>query len=190
MTRRGHTQLYLYLCAITLFATINCTRKVKQRDSSPPLPPTLPRFISSLQAKDTTTGNLDTLLYFKRSSCFGFCPTYEYIIYSNGLVHYKGHQHVQLLGNLYGLISEQEWREIMQKVVAIKFFEMSDVYPPEKDMYIPDLPNTVVMVKEFGHRKQIVDNHSCPKELKEFEIFLDAKIKDFSFKEDWNNSEK
>jgi Domain of unknown function (DUF6438) len=177
------------LCIIFICNT-SCNKRLNQNGSNTPIPPILPRFAAMLHPKDTFTENLDTLLFFKRSACFGFCPAYEYVIYTNGLVYYKGYQHAHPSGRNLALISENEWQEIMMRAKSFNFFELSDVYPAEKEFYIPDLPNTITLIKDAGLRKQVIDNHSCPKELKQFEIFLEEKIKVFSFKTDWSNSEK
>ena len=54
-------------------------------------------------------------------------------------------------------------------------------YPIEEKMYIPDLPNTIITIKEYGKRKTVIDNHNAPKELKDFELFLLEKFKEVEF---------
>lgn len=56
-----------------------------------------------------------------------------------------------------------------------------DVYPVEKELYIPDLPNTIITIKDFGKRKSIIDNHHAPKELKDFEFYLESQFQKLEF---------
>jgi len=141
----------------------------------------LPRFQTKLKASDTLALNTDTLLYFQKSACFGFCPTYDYLVYQNGMIRYYGRQHVDILGPRYSLVTESWWKEISEQIKKINFFSLANVYPIEERMYIPDLPNTIIIIKEYGKRKSVTDNHDAPKELKDFEIFLEEKFKQVNF---------
>jgi hypothetical protein len=155
----------------------SCSRKSKPEMNSDGINPELPRFIKTLTDKDTLALNTDTLLYYQKSACFGFCPTYNYTIYQTGMIKYEGIQHVDVIGTQYGLITDTWWKEVLTQIQQIHFFELANVYPLDEKMYIPDLPNTLIVVKEFGKRKAIIDNHNAPKELKEFEALLEQKFK-------------
>ncbi len=147
--------------------------------------PELPRFMNDFTAKDTLAQDTDTLLYYQRSACFGFCPTFHYTVYQNGLIRYEGIQHTEPLGNRFGLVSDDWWKEVQERLKICKFFELEPVYPIEKHLYIPDLPNTIITVKEYNQRKQVIDNHHAPKELKDFEFFLEDHFKKVKFRESW-----
>ncbi len=143
--------------------------------------PELPRFQKKISDVDTLALNTDTLLYYQKSACFGFCPTYNFIVYQNGMIKYNGVQHIEPLGSRYDLISENWWKEVALQIQKINFFELANVYPLDEKMYIPDLPNTIIIVKDLGKRKSITDNHDAPKALKDFEFFLEAKFNEFHF---------
>ena len=128
----------------------------------------LPRFLTSLTINDTLLMNTDTLLYYQRAPCFGFCPSFVY----------KGYNNIEPLGTWYALISESWWSETMSTANQIDFFNLSDHYPIDIKENIPDLPNTNILIKEYGKRKFISDNHHSPAELKNFEIAIDKKLKD------------
>ncbi|HEX5624475.1 MAG TPA: DUF6438 domain-containing protein [Saprospiraceae bacterium] len=165
-----------------------CNRKsgsASADEKGMPLPPALPRFAKSLAASDTLAANTDTLLYYQRSACFGFCPTFSYTVYQNGMIKYDGIQHVEWIGTRYGLVTEDWWKLVQDEINKARFFELQSVYPVEKELYIPDLPNTIVIVKEYGMRKQVTDNHHAPKELKDFEIFLEAHFQKVTFNTSW-----
>ncbi len=166
--------LSIFLAGFILNA---CNRKNVQHNSdTDKMNPELPRFLKTLSANDTLALNTDTLLYFQKSACFGFCPTYNYTIYQTGLVRYEGLQHVDVIGTRYALISDSWWKEVMQQIQLTGFFELANVYPLDEKMYIPDLPNTILIIKEFGKRKSVIDNHNAPDSLKKFEAFLEMKL--------------
>ena len=138
----------------------------------------LPRFLTALTINDTLTTNADTLLYYQRAPCFGFCPSFTYTLFTNGIVIYTGYNNIEPLGTWYALISESWWSEVISAANQIDFFNLSDHYPIDIKENIPDLPNTNILIKEYGKRKYISDNHHSPTELKNFEIVLDKKLKD------------
>ncbi|NOT37821.1 MAG: hypothetical protein HOP11_10630 [Saprospiraceae bacterium] len=141
--------------------------------------PTLPVFITKLTAQDTIKENLIEIGRFKKTACFGFCPTYEFIIYTNGVVLYNGQQHVKQLGHIYGLISETQWNQIKSKAAAINFSQLAERYPTDEREEIPDLPLTIVGINYNGIYKIVADSHSAPKELKELEDFFQNVVDQF-----------
>lgn len=141
----------------------------------------LPRFQKSLLAADTLALNTDTLLYFQKSACFGFCPTYNYTLYQNGMVRYNGHQFVEPLGTRYALATDEWWKPILARIQQIDFFNLANIYPTDEKMYIPDLPNIIITIKEFGKRKSVIDNHDAPEALKDFEHFIEERFREIDF---------
>ncbi|MBK6544172.1 MAG: hypothetical protein IPG12_02640 [Saprospiraceae bacterium] len=176
-------------CGLFLLLTISCNRNVKNdklnQQNKVIIPPALPIFVKSLQASDTLALNTDTLLYYQRSACFGFCPTYNYTLYQNGMVKYEAIQHVDNVGTHFGLVTDAWWTEVLKEIQKSNFFELLDVYPVEKELYIPDLPNTIITIKDFGKRKSIIDNHHAPKELKDFEFYLESQFQKLEFIKNW-----
>jgi hypothetical protein len=140
-------------------------------------PDPLPRFVCVIQASDTDKTLLDTLLYFNRTACFGFCPTFEFTIFSNGTVLYHGIQHVQPLGQHWFLISENEWDQLLKLARKTGFFDMENVYPVDKREFLVDLPNINLMIQSDGRKKFVLDNHSAPEKLKELEREVEETLK-------------
>lgn len=140
-------------------------------------PDPLPRFVCAIQASDTDRTLLDTLLYFNRTACFGFCPTFEFTIFTNGTVLYNGIQHVKPLGHQWFLISENEWDQLLRMARKNGFFEMDNIYPTEQREFLVDLPNINIMFKADGKRKFILDNHSAPEKLKSIEKEVEETLK-------------
>jgi hypothetical protein len=140
------------------------------------IPDALPRFIGKIEAKDTLIQNLDTLLFFQRTACFGFCPTFNYTLFNNGVVLYQGIMHVQNPGRHWGLMLEEDWAQLMMKANKINFFKLASIYPTNEREFLPDLPNKNILIKEYGLRKFITDNHSSPAALKELEDILEVTL--------------
>ncbi|MBK9717856.1 MAG: hypothetical protein IPO85_10140 [Saprospiraceae bacterium] len=169
----------LISCSFFVFCN-NKTKVIKSTNDSEVIEKAkpLPRFLTSLTINDTLSMNTDTLLYYQRAPCFGFCPSFVYTVLTNGIVIYKGYNNIEPLGTWYSLISESWWSETMSAANQIDFFNLSDHYPIDIKENIPDLPNTNILIKEYGKRKFISDNHHSPAELKNFEIAIDKKLKD------------
>jgi hypothetical protein len=173
-----------YFLFILIIAWSACNRKSCANNTSnikDQKIPELPRFQKKLVTADTLQQNIDTLIFYQRSACFGFCPTFNYLVYQNGVVHYNGIQHVEPLGKQYGLIADSWWKEVAMQLSNSGFFVLENVYPTDPKMYIPDLPNTIIIIKDGGKRKSIIDNHDAPKPLKDFEIFLEEKFRMIDF---------
>ncbi len=178
------SNLFIFFIILGLFC-FHCSRKCNVDSAGKTTKdqgvPELPRFINQLVSSDTLALNTDTLLYFQKSACFGFCPTFNYTIYQNGMIRYKGEQFIEPSGTRYGLITDDWWKQVLVQIQQSKFFELANLYPIEEKMYIPDLPNTTIIIKEYGKRKSVIDNHNAPKELKDFELFLLEKFKEVDF---------
>jgi hypothetical protein len=174
---------FYYLTFISLFIACNNKSKVilDQSINNNESPTPLPRFVKTIP--DSLNGMIaDTLLYFKRSPCFGQCSAYEFTVYTNGIVSYNGYSNTEPLGEHLGLLLESSWNEILSQARAINFFQFSNKYPEKMEEFIADLPNTFIMIKEGTERKMIMDNHSPPKELKLFEVKIDGILKSLSLK--------
>lgn len=162
-----------------------CSTATPDKGQTETVIPKLPRFINSYTAEDTVFTNTDTLLHYQRSACFGFCPTFNYTLYQNGMLHYEGIQHVDDLGSKFGLVTDVWWEEVLQKLKEFQFYELENVYPTDPKLFIVDLPNTIILVKEYGERKKVIDNYQAPKNLKNLEFFLEDHFKKISVSDVW-----
>ncbi|MBK7231808.1 MAG: hypothetical protein IPH93_06000 [Saprospiraceae bacterium] len=180
---------YAFLIFIGLLLTSACHRKNSQRmnhdNGSVDLdnqvgntnPDPLPRFVTWIGFKDTLTERLDTLLFMNRTACFGFCPTFDFTLFSNGVVLYNGIQHTVPLGKKWLLLKESDWDEIMKLARMADFFELENVYPVNQREMLVDLPNINILIKNDNKRKHILDNHSAPAKLKTLEEAVENKLK-------------
>jgi len=174
---------FYYIVIITFFSACNNKSKVllDEHQNTLDTPTPLSRFVKNIP--DSLNGMIaDTLLYFKRSPCFGQCSAYEFTVFTNGVVGYNGYANTESLGEHIGLLSESSWNEIISQARTINFFQFSNKYPEKQEDFVADLPNTFIMIKEGTERKKIMDNHSPPKELKLFEVKIDGILKSLSLK--------
>ncbi|MDQ3142854.1 MAG: DUF6438 domain-containing protein [Bacteroidota bacterium] len=170
--------VYFLSFVLILVSSFACHKRTKnlanQKGNKKNIPNALPIFKPTLQSSDTLAIQADTLLFYHRGPCFGYCANYEFLIYTNGVVQYKGHNNIEPSGTHYSLLTDDNWRDIKQAYQKADFFNLADVYPIEKEMYIPDLPTTTLIIYDSGKKKRIRDNHSTPPALKSFEIYLDS----------------
>ena len=180
------------LSIIGLLIIFSCSKKANltTSDNTPKAehiqPKPLARFITNLPQTIDFSG-LDTLLFLKRSPCFGFCSAYDYTLFTNGIVRYMGYAHVDPIGEHYALLQESVWDTIIQEAHKITFFKLANRYPEIEENFIPDLPSTFIMLKDAGERKMIRDNHSPPKELKQLEVYIDAKLRSLTLESKSSN---
>lgn len=139
----------------------------------------LPIFITKITPKDTQISNLVEILRFQKTACFGFCPTFDFILYSNGLILYNGKMHVKHEGLIYGLMSESQWTTIKSKAASINFNNLAERYPTNEREEIPDLPLTITGVNYNGVYKIVKNSHSAPLELKELEAHVQSIVEEF-----------
>ncbi|MBK7340843.1 MAG: hypothetical protein IPQ10_11795 [Saprospiraceae bacterium] len=168
----------LLACVPLLFSA--CCKKISkptdqdsQISTPPPVIIPLPRFSQNLTVADTTHLGQDSLLMLRRTACFGMCPTYDLVIYQNGLVHFLGKNNVDRLGSSYYVLNDQVWNEIKAAADSANFFKLNHTYPEDPKMFIPDLNNTIIMINDAGMRNQVMDNHGAPAALKKLEVLVD-----------------
>ncbi len=165
---------FFILAFILTFACNRNSSSKNQKSDQPTVLSPLPIFKTSFQPEDTLLLSTDTLLFYRRSACFGFCPTFDFTIFQNGIAKYEGFQHIEPIGTSYVLATDAWWNEVKMQLKKFDIYKLEPVYPIEKELYIPDLPNTIITIKEYGLRKSVIDNHHAPKELKDFEFFIEA----------------
>ncbi|MBL4652612.1 MAG: hypothetical protein JKY53_07065 [Flavobacteriales bacterium] len=131
------------------------------------------------QLKKTIENYPDSLVaLLKRTSCYGKCPVYTLKIYASGYVTYMGKNFTDKEGMHSGKISRENISRILKKAEEIKFFEFNNIY----DSNVTDLPATYIYVNTNGTKKQIINRHGGPKELKEFAAYIDELVKGLKWK--------
>ena len=133
----------------------------------------------------------ELILSFRKTSCYGKCPSYEVRFFDNGLVVYHGKRNVKEIG--YFKIEDGEiiFEKILAEAKAIRFFDLADAYPM-KGTDIPDLPNTFTYIKDQEQEKRIKNNHDAPQTLIQLEQFIQDQLAKINWqidpeKEVWKN---
>ncbi|MCS6935754.1 MAG: DUF6438 domain-containing protein [Chitinophagales bacterium] len=113
-------------------------------------------------------GNL--LVTFKRTACFGKCPTYDVNIYANGLLTYHGIRFTELEGNYYATLSKSELEDIQRRFKDAGFEKFEVSYPPPGEAP-PDLPSCVIV---YGGKSVKTKWGKYPAALASLQTYLDS----------------
>ena len=120
---------------------------------------------------------LETILEFKQTSCFGKCPTFSVELLSDGRMFYNGKANVEKIGVYETTVNNSFIYTVFQEAEKIDYFNLSEKYPTDgKD--IPDLPKTIIFLKNEKKERRITDSFDAPLSLQNFEKYLLEKIDD------------
>lgn len=117
---------------------------------------------------------------FHRSPCFGYCPTFKIEVFTDGTARYNGYAHVARLGGYTAKADATFMKRVVDKALSIKYLSLLDKYPVG-DIAIADLPTVTTYIRIGNDGKRVVDNHDSPKELREFEQWLEAEFETLSW---------
>jgi|SRR6185436_1044112 len=126
------------------------------------------------KASQSNSSGMDTVLLasIEHTPCFGRCPTYKISIYQSGYVVYEGKQHVKNIGLFSSRLDKSKVEEIRNFILQNKILDMNDQY---KNPRIADYPSTVTEANLNGKYKSIIETDpQAPKEIKDFQKFLDS----------------
>jgi hypothetical protein len=116
---------------------------------------------------------VDTLLFFKKTACFGRCPTYDVLVKTNGDVLYNGISNVEREGLHKAKLEVRQIAGLLKAASASDFYSLEDRYPVDDAMFIPDLPNTITYLKQGDLAKKVYNNNEAPEKLIELEKNLE-----------------
>ena len=134
-------------------------------------------------AKGSNTEGVDVNLIakIKRTPCFGKCPVFTVELFNNGLVKYNGIAFVERKGNFTAKASPEFIKQIQDKALAIKYLSFENKYPISP-VAIADLPTTTTYIRIGEASKQILDNFDAPRELIDFENWLEKEFNKLEWK--------
>ncbi len=126
--------------------------------------------------KDTPGDDPEVYQYagFKKTPCYGTCPTYEVKFYTDGKVIWYGFSNVERLGLYEARVDQQVFRDIKNKSEEVDFYSFYSEYPRENK--VVDLPTTITYIRFGDMEKQVRNTHDAPESLTEFENFLETLI--------------
>ena len=110
----------------------------------------------------------EKIISLEKTACFGRCPVFKIIIYSNGECLYNGIKFVKKSGEYNLKINKREIDEILSQAKEIGFDNLKNEYSER----ITDLPTTYIMI----NNKKIKDYYGAPTELKDLEKLIESMI--------------
>jgi len=119
----------------------------------------------------------------ERTGCYGTCPSYTFILKSDGTFRYKGFEYVERKGEFSGTIPVWYFHQLAQFVRDFGYMELEDSYTRA----ITDNPTTFTMVVMNGKRKTVLNYANAgPTKLWAIEQLTD----DLMAKAKWDGSQK
>ncbi len=127
--------------------------------------------ISLLSCKSTgakaasVSGGDVPLLMFQKTPCFGTCPSYEALIYTNGHVRFIPWEHVPVTDTLTFQLTGKELNELTAAIVDLNYKTLENLYKTEWT----DMPATHLYFYEAGKEvKHIKHEEGGPEKLIKF----------------------
>ncbi|MEJ8755657.1 DUF6438 domain-containing protein [Pontibacter sp. H259] len=127
--------------------------------------------ISMLGCKSATSQSLNnnskatTLLLFQKTPCFGICPSYEALLYTDGNVRFVPWKHVPATDTLTFQLSATELKELRADIADLNYKNLDNLYNTEWS----DMPATHVYFYEADKEvKHIKHEEGGPKKLVQF----------------------
>lgn len=106
----------------------------------------------------------------ERTVCFGACPTYKAMIYSNGVVIYKGTANVDKIGSYKGKTSLDAISSLLDKAEDIGFKELKEKYDNKS---VSDIPSTITFLKIDKLEKVVVCRFECDKRIEKINQLIE-----------------
>jgi len=127
-----------------------------------------------MEIAEPTAGRI--ILSLERTPCFGTCATFTYDVYDNGTVLYEGVRFVENEGYYKAMLPVESFNSIVNKAKEIGYFEFANGYP-EEGQAPSDLPTCKTLIRTKNEYKKIDNQFRSPKELVEFEKYIEEKLK-------------
>lgn len=118
----------------------------------------------------------------QKLGCYGNCPDFEFILLSNGEATFLGKKNTKRIGNFKAQANASILFNIKSKIGESQFFQFEKMYPTNGNI-LKDLPDTYTLVNDGKQEHIVRNNHDAPKELLEFEKYLEELIEQMEWKE-------
>jgi hypothetical protein len=92
-----------------------------------------------------------TEIGIERTPCFGTCPSYTFIVKSDGTFRYKGERHAERQGEFTGRIAVWQFHQLAQFIKESGYTELEDYY----SRTVTDNPTVYTMVVTNDKRKTV-----------------------------------
>lgn len=118
---------------------------------------------------------------FRRTSCYGQCPTFLIKLFSDGRAIYHGKQNVQRMGYYEAILNPEQVGQFQDLLVRHRIFDFADQYPKDGN-FLADFPSAVIHCQLDGREHTITNNYDCPNSL----IVLEQAVESFFENLEWN----
>ncbi|TVR78872.1 MAG: hypothetical protein EA412_07760 [Chitinophagaceae bacterium] len=134
-------------------------------------------FISCKGAEKATVDNnleeVEYLIKYEKTPCFGDCPVFSLLVDSNGDIFYHAKRNLDKTGEFTASLTFEELELLKELIKNSEFEEMAKRYP--KDREIPaDLPASAITFFTEKEEKRILNyGYGAPSGLLRLEEFLE-----------------
>ncbi len=110
------------------------------------------------------------VLSFRRTACFGQCPTFEICVYKSGYATFDGQHYVKPEGWNYCYVDMDYVMTLCNEAKKAGFFGLNEKYSSD----IPDFPGTITYLHLGNQKLKVTNNHGeVPEFLSTFEKKID-----------------
>ncbi len=184
MTIRKSYPVYLFLLILMAVFMTDCNRKTSKNSVGPSASVKMDSTLDTMliigeDPVKIDTETLDSFLYLKylRGACFGRCPVYSIEVYGDGRIVYDAKMFTKRKGIYEGRLNKAELDDLKKRIEKLNFKNLSPMYPEDRSLYIPDLPNKEMTISYASWTHKVIDNHSAPERLKALERLLDEQMR-------------
>lgn len=171
--------LFLFACEPTTGTSSTPSPSSSSASGTKPTSSTLPSATVSATTTAVTASapiRPGVLAKLSRTSCYGYCPTYELTIHEDGRVEYVGGQHVKTKGKASGTLGAAKLEALRAAFRAADYFALGD-YPGDWKTDPTDNASAEVYYAEGGRAKVVRHyqaSQSAPPSVAKLEKAIDA----------------
>ncbi|MEY2764602.1 MAG: hypothetical protein RLZZ205_1026 [Bacteroidota bacterium] len=166
--------LFLSIALVVTSLSTGCLRSGRlPRNEAKHAPQPMERYLQP------STDLHDTLLLYKKTPCFGACPTFTLVVKMDGEVYYNGRQNVAQLGDFKSEWSVDILKAMEDKMAALHFYDLPTKFDNPQ---VTDLPSMYLGYTKGNHLHTIKCRYQTPQDLKNLALWLDGEIE----KTKWN----
>ncbi|NJL76479.1 MAG: hypothetical protein HC892_17155 [Saprospiraceae bacterium] len=126
--------------------------------------------INTYRLQETDLTNLNVLAQLSKGSCFGRCPVYHLIVYTNGVVTYEGLQFTDKQGLYINKLPDTELRTLKTLLQTAELNKFNDAYRGK----VPDIQTVTISYHAEDFVKTIVGKDGRPEKVMEIQAALEA----------------
>jgi len=156
---------FLFILPV-VFAFASCKNKEKVQQA--------PQIVAATNVQATKQDDDSLMVSFRRTACFGQCPTYEICVYKSGYATFHGQHFVQPEGWNYQYVDMNFITTLCEEARDQGYFELKESYTSD----IPDFPGTITYIHLGKQKLKVVNNHGeVPEVLTTFEKKVDSYLR-------------